>query len=243
MEESIKETRTGGEERNAVSVEEEDGGAGSPVAGRRMLAAWEIASVVSSFLIAEWMIVPFAENNKLLQAIPIGLALLLMLLSHRERGETAREIGWRFDNFGAAARLLALPMLAGALVIVGAGLYMRSLRLEREQFWQWALWLPLWGLMQQYVLQGFINRRAELLCGRNTRSLLLVALVFALLHLPNPWLSVATFIGGFIWAAVYQRAPNLPALALSHGLMSLLLASSLPPAMLNSLRVGFKYFG
>jgi membrane protease YdiL (CAAX protease family) len=109
--------------------------------------------------------------------------------------------------------------------------------------WQWVVWLPVWGLMQQYVLQGFINRRAQIIWGRGLRSILLVALLFALLHMPNLWLSAATFLGGLVWAAVYQRAPNLPALALSHGLMSLLLASSLPASTLNSLRVGIRYFG
>jgi membrane protease YdiL (CAAX protease family) len=108
---------------------------------------------------------------------------------------------------------------------------------------EWALWLPLWGLMQQYVLQGFVNRRAQILFGRGWQSVLLVAFVFALLHLPNPWLTVATFAGGFIWAYAYQRAPNLLALALSHALMSMLLACSLPASTINSLRVGIKYFG
>jgi membrane protease YdiL (CAAX protease family) len=97
--------------------------------------------------------------------------------------------------------------------------------------------------MQQYVLQGFINRRAQLALGPGWPSVLVVALVFALLHLPNPWLALATFAGGLVWAHVYQRAPNLPALALSHALTSMLLAASLPPALLRSLRVGIKYFG
>lgn len=209
----------------------------------RSLAWWEIASVISSFLIAEWMVLPFAGNSKLVAALPIGLAFGLMLLSHHMRRESAREIGWRFDNFGRAARLLALPMLAAIVALLGIGWLMKSLRFDKKQVLEWALWLPLWGVMQQYVLQGFINRRAQLLYGRGLRSVLLVALVFALLHLPNPWLSVATFTGGLIWAYVYQRAPNLPALALSHALMSMLLALSLSPATINSLRVGIKYFG
>jgi membrane protease YdiL (CAAX protease family) len=207
------------------------------------LALWEIASVVSSFLIAEWMVLPFAGNSKLVAAVPLGLALALILFSHRAYQETAREIGWRLDNFWQAARLLVLPMLAAAVLIVGFGLLKKSLRFDGRQMLEWALWLPLWGLMQQYVLQGFVNRRAQELCGRGWRSLLLVALVFALLHLPNPLLAVATFAGGLIWAHVYQRAPNLIALALSHGLMSMLLACSLPASLTNSLRVGIKYFG
>jgi membrane protease YdiL (CAAX protease family) len=134
-------------------------------------------------------------------------------------------------------------MLVGIIVLFGIGLVMKSLRFDGKQVVEWVLWLPLWGLMQQYVLQGFINRRAQILFGRGWRSTLLVALIFALLHLPNPWLSVATFAGGLLWADVYQRAPNLPALALSHALMSMLLALSLPPTTINSLRVGIKYFG
>ncbi len=209
----------------------------------KTLALWEIVSVTSSFLIAEWMVLPFAGNSKIVAAIPLGLALALMLFSHRAHGETAREIGWRLDNFWQAARVLILPMLAAAALIVGLGLLNKSLRFDGRQMLEWAVWLPLWGLMQQYVLQGFVNRRAQILYGRGWRSVLLVALVFALLHLPNPWLTFATFAGGLIWAYAYQRAPNLIALALSHALMSMLLACSLPASTINSLRVGIKYFG
>jgi membrane protease YdiL (CAAX protease family) len=232
------------EATEGTSINPDDVGARGGVAtSESSLAAWEIASVTSSFLIAEWMVMPFAENSKIVAAIPVGLAFMLMLLSHRARVESAREIGWRLDNFGSAVRLLILPMLIGVVALIGIGLMMKSLRFDRQQALEWAVWLPLWGLMQQYVLQGFINRRAQILFGRGSKSVLLVALIFALLHLPNPWLSVATFAGGLVWAYVYQRTPNLLALALSHALMSMLLALSLPPTTINSLRVGIKYFG
>ena len=73
--------------------------------------------------------------------------------------------------------------------------------------------------------------------------MLLVAAVFSALHLPNIWLAVATFTGGVVWAVIYQRAPNLFALAVSHSMMTWVIVSTLPPAALHHLRIGFKYFG
>lgn len=221
----------------AGGVRREDG------AGERLLALWEVASVVVSFLIAAWVVLPFAESNKLVGAFPVGLAFVLIFLSHRARGETARDVGWRLDNFARASRLLAPPVLAAAALVGLAGWLNGSFRIGKLEKWQWVLWLFGWGLLQQYVLQGFVNRRAQMAWGRGGRSVLLVACVFALLHMPNPWLTAATFAGGVVWAAVYQRAPNLPALAVSHALMSLLLVCALPPSVMKGLRIGFKYFG
>src|SRR5437763_10722878 len=111
-------------------MREENGS--SILASDRVLAAWEIASVTTSVLIAEWIVLTFAVS-KLFLAVPIALAFALMFLSHNARGESAREIGWRFDNFGYAARLLALPMIAVAIVLVVIGLMLKSIRVESEQ--------------------------------------------------------------------------------------------------------------
>jgi membrane protease YdiL (CAAX protease family) len=212
------------------------------LAGERALAAWEIASVTISFLIAAWLIPPFIGNDRVVWAIPVAMAFALMFASHRARGETAREIGWRTDNFFEAARLLVLPTLGVVALILIAGWLAGSLRFEQSQLRPRFLWLPVWGLMQQYVMQGFINRRAQIICGRGWLSILTVALIFGLLHLPNLWLTAMTFTGGLILAYFYQRVPNLLALALSHGLVSLLMVSALPTTALHSMRVGFKFF-
>jgi membrane protease YdiL (CAAX protease family) len=163
------------------------------------------------------------------------------------RGESARELGWRLDNFWRAAGLLAPAMLVVSALLVTLGWYRSSLDFGRWEGGQSILGSPvlslLWGPLQQYALQGFINRRAQVVLGRGWMSVLLVALLFALFHLPNPWLMFATFAGGLLWAYVYQRAPNLLALGISHALMTWVLVSSVPPSALHNLRVGFKYFG
>ena len=218
----------------------------NPQLGARALAAWEIVSVVTSVVIAEWVVFAVAGDSAPALAFPVGSVLVFMFLSHRARGETAREVGWRMDNFGRAAKLLLPPMLILSVPLLTFGWLAGNLDLTRWRGGQTILGTPalgaLWGFLQQYALQGFINRRAQLLWGPGRKSVLLVAIVFALLHLPNPWLTAATFAAGLLWAYTYQRAPNLFALGLSHAAMTWVLVSAVPPQALHNLRVGFKFF-
>jgi membrane protease YdiL (CAAX protease family) len=214
-----------------------------------VLAAWEIASVVASALVAEWAVLASVGFGRSLLVVPVGLAFTLTITSHRARGETARELGFRFDNFARSVRVLAPLMIAGAVLLASWGWLWFGARFRvgggraRDYWIGFPVWGVAWGLLQQYVLQAFVNRRAQVIFGAGWRSIVATALVFALLHLPNPWLAVATFTGGLIWAYAYQRAPNLYALALSHAAMTWVLIASFPIDALKSLRVGFKYFG
>ena len=213
----------------------------------RSLAIWEILSVITSCLIAEWVITAVVGASSVLIIVPIIFAFGFMFWSHRLRGESLREIGFRFDNFGKAVRLLILPMVFATVILIGIGYYNRSIDFFRWRGGGAILGMPilgiLWGLAQQYALQGFINRRAQLVWGAGFVSIFIVAVLFSAFHLPNPALMTATFVGGLIWATVYQRAPNLFALAISHGLMTWILISTLPSSLLHGLRVGYKFIG
>jgi membrane protease YdiL (CAAX protease family) len=219
----------------------------SRTAGERSLAAWEIVAASTSALAAEWVVGTLAGRGRLLLLVPVTTAVVFMLLSHRARGESAREVGWRLDNFREAARLLLPPMIAVSALLVALGWYAGTLDFGRWEGGQSIMGVPglslVWGPLQQYALQGFINRRAQVALGRGAASVLLVALLFALFHLPNAWLMFATFAGGLLWAYVYQRAPNIIAVGLSHSLMTWVMISSVPPGALHNLRVGLKYFG
>src|SRR5688572_25011031 len=143
------------------------------------LAGWEILSVVSSLLIAEWVVLSFVGNSKIVAAIPIGLAFAFIVLSHRLRGETIQDIGFRLDNFPQAAKWLLLPTLVAAILVLLAGWMSGGLRFNLAPSRPRFLLLPLWALVQQYVTQGFVNPRAQIWLGRGRQSIIIVAVVFS----------------------------------------------------------------
>ena len=208
----------------------------------RTVTMLEVASVISSVLLIAWVLNPLQLQQRWLEAIPGALALLLMIHSHRLHGETLAVLGFTSKHFGRALKLLLLPMFITSALLLGIGYVTNSLNFG-PRFWLSLIALPLWGLTQQYILQGFIYRRLKLILGeaRKTTTIFLAAFLFALVHAPNLPLMLLTLIGGIVWTQVYARAPNLLALGLSHAIMSAIAMSSLPAWFLQSMSIGYKH--
>ncbi len=206
----------------------------------RLEAALEVACLLGCVAGIMWL-APISSSPA---AVYAGLALVVVVLltvCHLRDGVRARALGFRVDNFFRVLGRLAVPMAAFAALMLAVGGLAGTLRFG-PKFYGMLLSVPLWGLMQHYMLLAFTNRRLRAILGPGRGSVAATAALFALLHLPNPALTVACAAGGYVWAREYERDPNLFAHALTHALASALLANSLPTSLLKNMVVGYNYF-
>jgi membrane protease YdiL (CAAX protease family) len=154
---------------------------------------------------------------------------------------------WRTGRWGLAPSAF-LPALGWSAAVTGAGtlaIYLAGSRLgtlhERRDFWgNLAVLIP-WAIGQQFALQTVLLPESQATTSRSA-GVWLAALLFAAVHLPNPFLSAATFLGALAWCRVYDRYPNLLPIALSHAVLTLAILYAFDDAMTGGLRVGAAYF-
>src|SRR6185503_7966914 len=171
------------------------------------------------------------------QAAPAAVAAVLALAIWR----AARSGDW------GVRRSALLPSLAWCAALTAAGvlaIYLAGSRLgtwrPRPDPWGNLLVLIPWGLGQQFALHTVFLREAQATLSR-TAGIGLAALMFAALHLPNPFLTVMTGIGALAWCWIYDRYPNLLPMALSHALLTLAILYAFDDAITGRLRVGAGY--
>src|SRR5579864_7960314 len=99
----------------------------------------------------------------------------------------------------------------------------------------------LWTLYQQFLLNDYFMPRLTRLVSSENAAVGLAAVLFALAHLPNLWLTVATLAWGAISCGLFRRYHNLYALGLAQGLLGLCFAVCVPDSLHHHLRVGLGY--
>ena len=168
-------------------------------------------------------------------AAVFALSLATALLLHDP------DANWHWFGDAAAWRAsAAFTLLAGALLVL-CGLWLsqdaETHTLTPDRYWRY----PLWAALQQWLLIRTIAPRTRRITARPTGAALVAGALFALLHLPNFGLMLATFIGGTTWAWLGYRHRALLPLIASHAILGLLLVGHLPPWLLRSAEVGGRY--
>jgi len=175
-----------------------------------------------------------------------ALAILSFVVStHFVHGESARRLGFGWAELRAAFPRVMPWVAVLVLGLTAGGFLLGSVR--NSSLPQALLGIVIysaWGLFQQYILNAyFVNRLAEF--EGNTRGQfvpLAAAILFALAHLPNWFLVVVTFAGGYICARLYLAHRSLYVLALAHGLAGFALLQVVPDSVTAHFVIGPRYF-
>jgi membrane protease YdiL (CAAX protease family) len=99
----------------------------------------------------------------------------------------------------------------------------------------------LWTVYQQFLLQDYFMPRLTRLLTSD-RAILVAAVLFALAHLPNLSLALATLLWGAVSCLLFRRYRSVYILGLAQGLLGLCFAVCVPDAMHHHMRVGLGYF-
>ena len=124
-------------------------------------------------------------------------------------GLTGQDLGPAFRD----ASLLAAGALAG-MAVVGAA--RGTLALDADFLPLFVLY-PVWGLVQQTLVQGFVTRHLGAAGLSVWVATPLSAVAFGAVHLPNWELTAATTALGAAYAPLYLRHRNVWPLGLYHG--------------------------
>jgi membrane protease YdiL (CAAX protease family) len=155
------------------------------------------------------------------------------------RATLTGEWGLRGSALLAALRGAAAFTLPAVVLLCAAGSALGTLP-RREHGWRDLAFLVPWAAGQQFALQTVLLREAQAATSRR-KGIVLAALIFGALHLPNPFLAPVTLVAALAWCWIYDRHPNLLPLALSHATCTLAILLCFDPAVTGHLRVGVSY--
>lgn len=156
-----------------------------------------------------------------------GLGIRFGYMAAAIAGWTAY-IVWRLIQSPALARewrllggnLKAHAGLFGFCAVAGAALLGLGRWLNGPLPWKTIAILlaayPLWGILQQFMLQTFVSRTLARILPLPA-AILLASIGFGLVHAPDWPLAGLCALAGLAWVTLYHRGANVLALGVCHG--------------------------
>jgi membrane protease YdiL (CAAX protease family) len=208
---------------------------GSFTANRRRRDLVELAVAYALILIVIWTPRPWQKIFYLLAAAFIVTATWLSFPG-------LKAMGLRTANLARSSWVVGAALLAAALAVIAAG-RMHTLHTPTGP----GLFLSryegyiIFAFVQQALLQDFFLLRLMRLVRGPFFAALAAAAIFSLAHLPNPILTVVTFVWGLTSCLFFLRYRNLYPLAVAHAILGITLAISVPGPVIRNMRVGLGY--
>ena len=177
-----------------------------------------------------------------LQHVLYWIAFTAILVTTILRGEDLTTLGVGRGGFASSLWIVGIALTFAAVTAWAA----YRLHTLHSLFGQAPLSAHIWGyfiwaVMQQFLLQSYFLPRFLRLASNRFLAVLCVALLFAIAHIPNPVLTVATFAWGLCCCFLFLRHRNIYTLGLAHGILGICFAITVPDHLHHHMRVGLGY--
>jgi len=151
-------------------------------------------------------------------------------------------MGFRLTNLLRSSWIVAVALAAAAITILVARHFgtLKETGTPTDILKRYCGY-AIWSGVQQILLQDFFLDRFGHLIPNPRNAAFAAAGIFALAHLPNPILTLATLLWGTIACLLFLRYRNLYPLAVAHAIMGISLAITIPGPIIRNMRVGLGY--
>ncbi len=207
---------------NVRAVKRTDTIAGRSLVQQRCLDAILVASFLVGSFSAIWL--PGFREARVLFGLILGVMAVRCWSSPVESGRTAA--GNARDAWRSMMTLTLTAAVFLYLICVWTGAFHHRQIFELADK-SWRHWLSVklpTVIGQQVMLQILLAPILFRLFKRKFIAALAGALIFALLHLPNPVLVLLTFVAGAVWIAAFHRARRLTPIIVSHFVLAVVAA-------------------
>jgi membrane protease YdiL (CAAX protease family) len=169
-------------------------------------------------------------------------ALIVLVLCVVLSRESSASLGLGLRGISGAAWIVAVcGVVCVASIVVAEQWGSLTTRFGSGVLLPRILFYFVWALLQEFMLNSFFYTRFERILGNTSKAALVTALLFSLVHIPNPVLVPVTFVGGFFLVEAFRRWRNLYPLALAHAMCGLTLAVVVPDQWIRHMRVGLGF--
>lgn len=173
-----------------------------------------IATAILKFVFVDWL------NLRTIYIVIICLFWSVYIYSKfKGNPESVHQWGFQKRNFKKPLLFLLPFVILCIACFVGYG-YFSGAHLLNWHILPILFLYPLWGLIQQFIVAGLISGNLKALRNprvNNFQIILFSALLFSLVHFPNPFLMIFTFIMQLIFTTAFLRWENIWPLGIYHG--------------------------
>lgn|SRR6185437_5607786 len=150
-------------------------------------------------------------------------------------------LGFRRGGFVASLWVVGAAAVLSAIAVIAA-IHEHTLRVPHSAMGWVMAWggYIVWSFVQQFLLQGYFLFRLLKMMRREWAALA-AAGIFAAAHAPNPLLVSVTLIWGTVACFVFLRCRNVCTLMITHAILGVSLAITVPGPKMHNMRVGIGY--